>query len=179
VLPQQQVARYVVLEYQQKYLPVIIAAISCVHQSRLTGLTTTRPSYGNADEINTFAGQTVEYGIEATYTSTTPYAIMKKSCVTAAGTDIGSNNSPSFNGVSSVAMACRDEIPHRDERHSCQSAYKDEATALSVDEPSYEGSRQDGRDAEQRCCQIYGTASPPREEIKRGTWAAAHESKRK
>ncbi|WP_418914476.1 hypothetical protein [Alistipes putredinis] len=63
MLPQQQVARYVVREYQQKY-PGDNSCISCVHQSRLTGLTTTRPSYGNADEINTFAGQTVEYGID-------------------------------------------------------------------------------------------------------------------
>ena len=39
---------------------------------------------------------------------------------------------------------------------SCQSAYKDEATALGVDETSHEGSRQDGRDAEQCCCQTYG-----------------------
>lgn len=63
MLPQQQIARYVVREYQQKYLGDN-SCISCVHQSRLTGLTTTRPSYGNADEINTFAGQTVEYGID-------------------------------------------------------------------------------------------------------------------
>ncbi|WP_443601532.1 hypothetical protein [Alistipes putredinis] len=43
MLPQQQVARYVVREYQQKY-PGDNSCISCVHQSRLTGLTTTRPN---------------------------------------------------------------------------------------------------------------------------------------
>ena len=67
---------------------------------------------------------------------------MKKSCVTAAGTDIGSNNSPSFNGVSTVAMPAEMKYPIGTNATPASPAYKDEATALSVDEPSYEGSRQ-------------------------------------
>ena len=109
MLPQQQVARYVVREYQQKY-PGDNSCISCVHQSRLTGLTTTRPSYGNADEINTFAGQTVEYGIDRDiYLDYSVCHHEEELCNS--GPDLGSNNSPSFNGVSTVAMPAEMKYP--------------------------------------------------------------------
>ena len=93
---------------------------------------------------------------------------MKESCVTAAGTDIGSNNSPSFNDVSTVAMPAEMKYPIGTNAIPASPHIRTRRRPWVSTRHPTKGLDRMGAMLNNAVARPMATISPPREEIKKG-----------